>query len=142
MKLIDANLLLYAVNSDAPLHRRAKRWLEDTLSGDQTVAFSWNVLLAFLRFTTGFGLFRRPLSPETAFEVLASWLAQPASTLIRPDPRHLAIPRELGQPLGAAGSLTTDAHLAALAIEHGEERCSCDGDFASFPGLDWTKPLT
>lgn len=142
MKLIDANLLLYAVNSDAPLHGKAKRWLEDTLSGGQTVAFSWNVILAFVRLTTRSGLFRHPLPLEVAFEVVADWLAQPAATVVHPGPRHLAILRELLQPLGTAGNLTTDAHLAALALEHGAELCSCDGDFARFPGLRWINPLT
>jgi toxin-antitoxin system PIN domain toxin len=141
MRLIDANLLLYAANSDAPLHREAKRWLEDTLAGGQTVAFSWSVILAFLRLTTRPGLFRRPLPVEVAFEVVADRLAQPAATVILPGPRHLAMLRELLQPLGAAGNLTADAHLAALALEHGAELCSCDGDFARFPGLRWINPL-
>jgi len=141
MKLIDAYLLLYAVNPDAPLHRKAKRWLEDTLSGGQTVAFSRNVMLAFVRLTTRSGLFRHPLPLEVAFEAVADWLAQPAATVVHPGPRHLAILRELLQPLGTGGNLIADAHLAALALEHGAELCSCDGDFARFPGLRWINPL-
>ncbi len=142
MKLLDANLLLYAVNSDAPLHPRARTWLEETLSGSETVGFSWNVLLAFIRLTTRTGLFQRSLSPEFACDMVADWLDQPPATVVHPGPKHLAILRELLVPLGTAGNLTTDAHLAALAIEHGAELCSCDADFARFPGLNWRNPLT
>jgi toxin-antitoxin system PIN domain toxin len=139
--LIDANLLIYAVNQDAPAHRRAKKWLEAALAGPETVAFSWNVLLAFLRLTTRPGLFRRPLSWATAFDLIDSWLDQPCATVVTAGPRHLRILRELLLPLGAGGNLTSDAHLAALAIEHGAELCSSDSDFARFPGLAWRDPL-
>ena len=141
MILVDANLLIYAVNRDAPLHSHAKRWLEGALTGPDTVAFSWNVLLAFLRLTTRPGLFRRPLSWVTAFDLIASWLDQPSATVVSAGPRHLRILRELLLPLGAGGNLTSDAHLAALAIEHGAELCSSDADFARFPGLHWRNPL-
>ncbi len=99
------------------------------------------MILAFVRLTTGPGLFRQPLPLAVAFEVVADWLAQPAATVVHPGPRHLAIMRELLQPLGTGGNLTTDAHLAAVALEHGAELCSCDGDFARFPGLRWVNPL-
>jgi toxin-antitoxin system PIN domain toxin len=141
MKLLDANILLYAVNSDAPLHRRAKAWLEEALSGGETVAFSWGVILAVLRLTTRAGLFAHPLAPEAAFLLVAEWLDQPTVTVVQPGPRHLAILRDLLLPLGTAGNLTTDAHLAALASEHGADLYSCDGDFARFPGLRWSNPL-
>lgn len=141
MKLVDANLLLYAVNRDAPLHRKARSWLERTISGGETVAFAWSVILAFVRLTTRPGLFRCPLPPEAAFDLVAEWLAQPAATVVHPGPRHLSLLRGLLAPLGTAGNLTADAHLAALAIEHGAELCSCDGDFARFPGLHWRNPL-
>jgi toxin-antitoxin system PIN domain toxin len=141
MKLLDVNLLLYAVNENAALHSRAKAWLQKTLSGVETVAFSWNVLLAFVRLTTRPGLFERSLPVETAFEVVAAWLGQPSATVIHPGPRHLRILRDLLTPWGTGGNLTSDAHLAALAIEHGAELCSCDRDFARFPGLRWEDPL-
>jgi len=141
MILVDANLLIYAVNQDAPMHRRAKSWLESALAGPETVAFSWNVLLAFLRLTTRPGLFRHPLSWATAFDLIAAWLDQPSATVVSAGPRHLRILRELLLPLGAGGNLTSDAHLAALAIEHGAELCSSDADFARFPGLEWRNPL-
>jgi len=141
MILLDANLLIYAVNEDAPLHRRAKPWLESILSGQETVGFPWNVLLAFLRLTTRPGLFRNPLPVEIAFDVVATWLGQTCATVVHPGPRHLAVLRELIEPLGTGGNLTSDAHLAALAIEHGAELCSSDGDFARFAGLKWRNPL-
>jgi len=141
MKLIDANLLLYAVNKNAPLHAKAKAWLETTLSGRETVAFSWNVILAFVRLTTRPGLFRNPLAPERAFDLVAAWLDQPSATVVNPGPRHLAILRGLLTSLGTGGNLTSDAHLAALAIEQNAELCSCDADFARFAGLHWRNPL-
>jgi toxin-antitoxin system PIN domain toxin len=141
MKLLDANLLLYAVNKDAPLHAKAKAWLETTLSGRETVAFSWNVILAFVRLTTRPGLFRNALSLERAFDLVAAWLDQPSATVVNPGPRHLAILRGLLTSLGTGGNLTSDAHLAALAIEQNAELCSCDADFARFAGLHWRNPL-
>jgi toxin-antitoxin system PIN domain toxin len=141
MILVDANLLIYAVNQDAPLHRRAKAWLESAFSGPETVGLSWNVLLAFLRLTTRQGLFRRPLPVDTAFDLVGAWLDQPSSNVVHPGPRHLAILRDLLLPMGAGGNLTSDAHLAALAIEHGAQLCSSDADFARFPGLKWRNPV-
>ena len=142
MILLDANLLIYAVNQDAPLNRKAKSWLESVLSGQETVGFPWIVLLAFLRLTTRLGLFRRPLPVDTAFDLVASWLEQAPATIVHPGPRHLPILRELLEPLGTGGNLTSDAHLAALAIEHGAELCSSDTDFARFRGLKWRNPLS
>ena len=142
MILLDANLLIYAVNSDAPLNRKAKVWLESTLSGQEAVGFSWNVLLAFLRLTTRPGLFRRPLPVDTAFGLVDSWLAQSPATMVHAGPRHLQVLRELLLPMGTAGNLTSDAHLAALAIEHRAELCSSDTDFARFKGLKWRNPLS
>ena len=142
MILIDANLLIYAVNDDAVLNRKAKAWLESVLSGSEAVGFSWTVLLAFLRLTTRPGLFRRPLSAESAFGVVAAWLDMAAATIVHPGPRHLSILRELLVDLGTAGNLTSDAHLAALAIEHGAVLSSSDADFARFSGLKWRNPLS
>jgi len=142
MILLDANLLIYAVNADAPLNRKAKSWLESALSGQETVGFPWIVLLAFLRLTTRPGLFRHALPADTAFEVMSSWLDQPSATIVHPGPRHLPVLRELLVPLGTGGNLTSDAHLAALAIEHRAELCSSDTDFARFRGLKWRNPLS
>jgi len=141
MILLDANLLIYAVNEDAPLNRKAKQWLESALSGQETVGFPWNVLLAFLRLATRPGLFRNPLPARAAFDLVASWFDCTPATIVHPGPRHLTILRDLLLPLGTAGNLTSDAHLAALAIECGAQLCSSDTDFARFHGLKWRNPL-
>ena len=88
MILLDVNLLIYAVNEDAPLNPKAKPWLESALSGPETAGFSWNVLLAFLRLTTRPGLFRHPLRVDTAFDLVASWLDQTSATIVHPGPCH------------------------------------------------------
>ena len=141
MKLLDANLLLYSANEDAPLHAKARSWLETLLSGSETVGFTWLVLLAFLRLSTRAAVFPRPLEPGESLDLIDSWLSQPCSTVVDPGERHLRILRDLIAPFGTAGNLTSDAHLAALAIEHGAELCSCDSDFSRFPGLRWRNPL-
>ncbi len=141
MKLIDANLLLYAVNEDAPLHGKALRWLESVLDGPETIGFAWVVLLAFLRLSTRPAVFSRPLAPAASLALIESWLSQPASTTVHPGERHVRILRDLIVPFGTGGNITGDAHLAALAIEHGAEVCSADSDFARFPGLRWSNPL-
>ena len=141
MIIVDVNLLVYAVNEDAPDHRKAKSWLEGVVSGTETVGLPWIVLLAFLRLTTRPGLFQKPLQVETAFDVVDGWLQQPSVTVPEPTTRHLRTLRDLVLPLGTGGNLTSDAHLAALAIEHGAEVCSTDADFARFGQLRWRNPL-
>jgi uncharacterized protein len=111
------------------------------MSGSESVGLSWNVLLAFLRLTTRAGVFRRPLPLVSAFDVLAAWLEQPCVVVVDPCPRHFRILRDLLLPLGTGGNLTSDAHLAALAVEHGAELCSTDNDFARFASLRWRDPL-
>jgi predicted nucleic acid-binding protein len=120
VKLPDVNLLLYALDETSLHHPRARLWLEALLSGTEPAGFAWSVLLAFVRLSSRHQLFASPLHPTE---------------------RHLAVLRGLVEPLGTAGNITTDAHLAALAIEHGGEICSADTDFARFPGLRWTNPL-
>ncbi|HVW07766.1 MAG TPA: type II toxin-antitoxin system VapC family toxin [Bryobacteraceae bacterium] len=141
MIIVDLNLLIYAVNTDAPCHRNAKSWLEGAISGTETVGLPWTVVLAFLRITTRPGLFRKPLKVEAAFELLDAWVHQPSVTVLEPAAGHLRLLQSLILPLGTAGNLTSDAHLAALAIEHGAELCSTDNDFARFPRLRWRNPL-
>lgn len=141
MILVDTNLLLYAVNRDLPLHSKAKDWFESAMAGREEMGFAWVVILAFLRLTTKPGLFRNPLPPEVALATAAEWLDQPLATVVQSGPRHMAILRKLIVHMGTAGNLTSDAHLAALALEHGAQLCSCDRDFARFPGLDWKDPI-
>ena len=141
MKLTDVNLLLYAVDSSSPRYAAAREWLESQLSGVETFGFPVAVLLAFVRLSTQPRIFSRPLAPAEAFDVVEGWLAQPCATMVSPGDRHLFLVRELLEPLGAAGNLVSDAHLAALAIEHGAELCSADTDFARFRRLRWSNPL-
>ncbi|HMC50748.1 MAG TPA: type II toxin-antitoxin system VapC family toxin [Solirubrobacterales bacterium] len=142
MKLPDVNLLLYAIDEESPSHGPAREWLEAVLSGTEAVAFAWVVLLGFLRISTKPAAIEQPLQPEDALEHIEEWLAQPVATIVEPASTHAATLRQLLQPLSTAGNLTTDAHLAALAIEHGAELCSSDNDFSRFEGVRWSNPLT
>jgi toxin-antitoxin system PIN domain toxin len=140
MQLVDANVLLYAVNESASNHAAARRWLEDALTGPETVGFTWVVMLAFLRLSTRQGVFPRPLSPATATGVLERWLAQPGSAILAPSERHMTLLNGLLAQAGTAGNLVNDAHLAALALEHGAEVVSFDRDFARFEGVHRHEP--
>jgi hypothetical protein len=141
VKLVDANLLLYATDERSPRHPAARSWLDGILSGDEPIAFAWAVLLAFLRLSTNPRIFEQPLSTDRAFDVVQGWVAHPSAVIIHPGDRHPGLVCQLLRPLGTAGNLVTDAHLAALAIEHGAELNSCDADFSRFSGLRWVNPL-
>lgn len=141
MKVIDLNLLLYAINRDSAHYRAAHAWLERTLTGEEPVALPWVVLLGFLRLATHARVFPHPLSPAQALQVVDGWLALPAVVPLSPAGDHWRLLRGLVAESGTAGNLTTDAHLAALAIENGAELCSTDADFARFRGLRWANPL-
>jgi uncharacterized protein len=137
----DINLLIYAVDEDSPFHTAARGWLEDVLSGTEIVGFTWIVLLGFLRLTTRSQVLPNPLSVKQALELVALWLAQPTAAIIAPGPRHLELLSELLTNTGTGGNLTSDAHLAAIAIERGAEVCSTDNDFCRFAGLRCRNPL-
>lgn len=141
MKLPDLNLLIYAIDEGSPLHEQARPWLERTLSGTEEVGFAWPVLLGFIRLSTNAAVFERPLGAGEALDCVDGWLGQTVTAVVHPTPQHAALLRRLLEPLGTAGNLTTDAHLAALAIEHGAELCSHDADFSRFGGLRWSDPL-
>jgi uncharacterized protein len=142
VRLVDANLLLYGVDESSPHHRLAKRWLDAELSGPETLAFTWAVLLAFIRLVTNPRVFAAPLTVDEAIDLVDSWLEQPNVTVVHPTDRHSPLLRDLLLSLGTAGNLTSDAQLAALSIEHGAELCSADSDFARFPRVRWFNPLT
>jgi toxin-antitoxin system PIN domain toxin len=141
VKVPDLNLLLYAIDAEAKSHERARAWLEETLSGTEEVGFAWTVLLGFARISTNPRIYEKPLAIEDALDVIDGWLAQPTAAVVEPTIRHAAVLRELLEPLGTGGNLVSDAHLAALAIEHGAELCSRDNDFARFSGVRWVDPL-
>ena len=141
MKIVDINLLIYAINKDTPHHPKAKKWLEDSLSSDEPFGFAWIVILGFLRIITSGRIMPNPLAPEVAMEMIDDWLKQPPSHTVVPTRQHWTIYKELLTPLGTAANLTSDAHLAALSIEHGARLYSTDNDFSRFQSLRWTNPL-
>jgi toxin-antitoxin system PIN domain toxin len=142
VKLLDLNLLLYAVNADAVHHRAAKRWLESSLAEDEPVAVPWIVILGFLRIATNGRILSRPLTVAQAITVVDGWLAQSVVRLLSPGDEHWGILNSLLAQTGTAGNLTTDAHLAALAIENGATLYSTDADFHRFGRLRWVNPLS
>lgn len=111
------------------------------MSGSETVGLSWVVLLAFIRLSTRGVVMKPPLSPDRALDLVDQWLAQPCAMVVHPTHRHSAVLRDLVRAVGTAGNRTTDAHLAAPAIEHGATLCSADSDFSRSPGLRWLDPL-
>ncbi len=141
MILVDANILIYAIDADSPHHGRAKLWLEDALSGAGWIGLPWIVVLAFLRITTRAGIMRRPLPTQDALAYVDSWFGQPNVRPVGPGESHWAILGNLLRASGTAGNLTTDAHLAALALEHGCTIASADNDFKRFAGVGHTNPL-
>jgi len=141
MKIVDINLLIYAINKDAPHHSKAKKWLEDSLSSDEPFGFVWIVILGFLRIVTNGRIMPTPLIPEVAIDFVNDWLLQPPSLTIVPSREHWSIFKELLYPLGVAANLTSDAHLSALSIGHGARLYSTDNDFSRFQSLRWTNPI-
>lgn len=140
MWIVDTNVLLYAVNEASAHHGRARSWLDTALAGPDAVAFPWTVTLAFLRLATHPVVFGRPLSLVDAVETVRNWLTRPAAILLEPSARHLDVLAGLLADVGTAGNLVTDAHLAALAVEHHAVLVSFDADFGRFPGLRWEQP--
>lgn len=141
MKLVDANVLLYAVNSDAVHHDESRGWLDQALSGEATVAFSWMALLAFVRLSTKVGLFPSPLTIDQSMDRVDAWLGAGPAVLVDPTVDHARIVRRLLQSVGVGGNLVNDAHLAALALEHRCEIVSYDNDFSRFDGVTWETPV-
>jgi uncharacterized protein len=139
--LVDATLLVYAANRSAPEHGQARKWLDDRLSGSAAVGLPWMSLLRFVRLASNPSIVRSPVAPEAAMGQVQEWLACAPVWTPQPGPEHAAI---LGRLLAfpwMTSRLVPDAHLAALAIEHGLTLCSSDGDFARFAGLRWEHPL-
>lgn len=141
MKLIDSNLLIYSASRGVPEFAKANAFVTETLNSGEPIALPWVTILAFVRTVTRRSASERPMPLELACDTVDGWLARPNVVALEPGPEHWRILRELLQATGATGNLTTDAHLAALAIENGAELCSADTDFARFPQLRWTNPL-
>ncbi|WP_396627350.1 TA system VapC family ribonuclease toxin [Luteitalea sp.] len=142
MKIVDLNILLYAVNSAAPGHRLARAWWEDTLNDqDVVVGLPWVVVLGFLRLATNGRVFPKPMSPAVALARVDAWLGRDTVRVVREKDDHWATLRALLAASGTAGNLTTDAHLAALALSHDAVLVSSDADFTRFAGLRLENPL-
>ena len=137
----DVNLLIHAYNSESPVHATARVWWEDLLNGTRPVGLAWAAILGFVRVATHRQILDRPLPVTLACETARAWLRQPYVSALHPGDRHGEIVFGLLESMGTAGNLTTDAHLAALAIEHQAELHSTDRDFGRFAGLRWKNPL-
>ena len=140
MILPDANVLLYAVNEASDQHGLALKALEEGFDGPRGVGFAWVAVLAFIRLSTRSGVFPMPLSVEDALEVAQGWMGHPMAQVLHPTGRHCEMLGRLLVSAGTAANLTTDAHLAALAMEHDATILSFDRDFARFEGVQWTTP--
>lgn len=141
MILIDTNLWLYAALQESPQHEPAHAWLEEVFNGEAAIALPWSVVLAVLRISTQSRLMQRPLTSSQALDLVEGWLQHPLVEVVQPGPRHWSVLRRLIRESGTAGNLTSDAHLAALAIEHHCTLCSADSDFRRFAGLSFCNPL-
>lgn len=141
MILPDVNLLVYAVDETNRFHQGAKTWWDDVLSSSSTVGLCYPTMLGFIRLVTDRRVFTAPMSVAEATGYVTGWLAQPNTTVIVPTPRHWPLLEALLQATGVGSNLTTDAHIAALAIEHGFTVYSNDNDFARFGQLRWENPL-
>jgi hypothetical protein len=140
--LVDANILLYAEDSLSPHHREVRVWWDERLSGTEPIGLCWTVLSAFIRIGTNPRIYKRPLALEQALTRVQSWLDQPGVKILHTTERHWRVFQRMLIAGQAAANLVTDAHLAALAIEHGCVLMSTDSDFARFPELKWKNPLT
>lgn len=135
MIVVDANVLLHSVNSDAPQHEVARTWLDGQLGGGEPIAFPWVVILAFLRLGTRAGVFPRPLTIESAFDAIDAWIDEGGAIVVEPSARHRSLLRGLLTAAGTGGNLTIDAHVAAIALELGATLATFDRDYQRFDGL-------
>jgi uncharacterized protein len=139
--LVDANILLYAEDQLSPNHMAARTWWDTELSGRSPVCLCWTVLNAFIRIGTNPRVFDRPLSLDQAIARIQSWMDQPCTRIVGPTERHWTVFQKMLSDGQAVANLVTDAHLAALAVEHGCELISTDSDFSRFPGIKWRNPF-
>lgn len=141
MILVDANLLVYAHVESLPRHAAALAWLDEQLNRPAQVGLPWPSLLGFVRLVANPRIFERPKSVAEAWQQVEEWLDCENVWIPQPTPRHPGILRRLLNAHAPKADLVPDAHLAALALEHGLTLYSTDGDFGRFPGLNWVDPL-
>jgi toxin-antitoxin system PIN domain toxin len=139
--LVDTNLLVYAAISSLPQHRVSREWLDGQLNATPRVGLPWPSLLGFLRLVTNPRVLHRPYSVTNAWQAVEAWLDCPNVWIPQPERKHRRILASMLGHVSGGANLIPDAHMAALAIEHGLTLCSTDGDFARFPGLKWRNPL-
>lgn len=142
MILVDSNILIYAYNNNSREHESARKWLGDSLTGAESICFTWITLMSFIRVSTNKKLFVKPYSASEAFSVVEHWLSAPNSVLISPGSEHLALSKKLAIDSKAYGPDLTDVHLAAIAIENDAKFATTDDDFKKFKGLNYFNPLT
>ena len=135
MKLPDTNVLVNSVNEFSAVRDQAAGWLEQAFDSEAGIGFAWLALVGFVRVSTQRGILKTPLPPAIALELMDAWLSHPRARILQPTERHGDILARLLLVAGTAGNLTNDAHLAALAIEHGATVGSFDQDFKKFPGI-------
>jgi uncharacterized protein len=138
---VDANILLYAENSGSPLNRKALQWWTSALSGNEAVCLCWEVINAFIRIGTNSRVFNNPLSTSEALDRVSSWINQPCARIIHPTAKHWEVFTDMLISGQASANLVSDAHLAALAIEHNCTLYSTDKDFKRFPKIKYKNPL-
>lgn len=141
MIVVDANLLVYAVSAGMRQHEAARTWLDERLNGPAPVGLPWPALLAFVRLVSNPRVFERPRAIPDAWRQVEEWLECPPVWIPAPTERHREVLGDLLRRAVPRANLVADAHLAALAIEHGLTLCSTDGDFGRFPGVRWENPL-
>ena len=139
--LVDANILLYAVDEESPFHEAALVWLQTALNATRRVGLPWVSLTAFVRIATHPRALRDPLAPGDAWAMVEAWLDAPSCWVPTPGPGHREILGRLLRDLDLRGNLVADAALAALCIEHGLEMISADSDFARFREITWVNPV-
>ena len=141
MILVDTNILIYAEDRLSQLHEEARQWWDAQLSGESPVCLCWSILTSFFRISTNRQIFKKPLTMKQAITRVQSWIDQPCVRLINPTESHWQIFKKMLIECQANANLVVDAHLAALAIEHGCVLYSTDLDFSRFPKLKWKNPL-
>jgi toxin-antitoxin system PIN domain toxin len=141
VNVLDANLLLYAYDSDSQQHAKARAWVEQVFSDGTPLGLPWQTVTAFLRIATNPRLSGKRFTTEEAVAIVDQWLEQPNVRLLSPGDQHWSILRQVLVEGQARGPLVSDAHLAALTIEYGGILHTTDRDFGRFPGLRWSNPL-
>jgi len=137
----DVNILVYAHDETSKDHAAARQWWEDQLNGSRMISLSWVVVLGFIRLLTNPRIFQNPYAPSEILRIVGGWMEQPHVRIVHPPEAHFKRLAKLIEHVGTAGNLTTDAHLAAIAIERGLILHSTDADFTRFAGLKWRNPL-